>query len=114
MNSEAIETIIAAILAKKPIQFDYVKEGKIQGIRIGNPHIIFAGETREKIPRVWVHLVQTSGASDTQEEFPNWRTFISDFIKDVKVLSDLPEFEISDGYNPDASMYVGTKILARV
>jgi len=114
MNNQNIELIVRAIEAQKPMRFEYVKEGKIRGHRIGNPHIIFRGTTKDGIPRTWCHIVQTGGVSDTLQVFPDWRMFITDSIQDVQIIQDEQSFEIFDGYNPESHIYVGTQILAKV
>lgn len=114
MNAEAIEKIKIAVSTKKPVEFEYVKEGKVRGKRIGNPHIIFAGKTADGTPRIWTHIVQTGGVSDTIVTFPVWRMFVDEFMRNVVILKDEPQFEISDGYNPASHIYIGTEILAKV
>lgn len=112
--NDVVEKIKRAVLARKPVEFEYVKEGKVQGKRIGNPHIIFAGKTKEGVPRIWSHIVQTGGVSDTLEDFPNWRMFIVDFIENVVILEGEASFDVSEGYNPESNMYMGTEILAKL
>ena len=114
MNPQTVELIVRAIQAKKPIEFEYAKEGKIHGQRIGNPHIIFRGTTKDGILRTWCHIVQTGGVSDTLQIFPDWRMFITDSIQNVQIIKDGQNFEIFDGYNPESHMYIGTQILAKV
>ncbi|HCC05279.1 TPA: hypothetical protein DEP58_03155 [Patescibacteria group bacterium] len=114
MNPVLIETIRKAVEARRPISFEYEKEGKVCGERIGNPHVVFAGKTRDGIPRVWIHVVQTGGVSDTLDDFPEWRMFIGEFIRNVVVLEDERQFEVFDGYNPDSHIYTGTEILAKI
>lgn len=114
METVLIEVIRKAIKARKPISFEYEKEGKVRGQRIGNPHIAFAGRTRDGIPRMWIHIVQTAGVSDTLDEFPEWRMFIGEFMRDAVVLQDDPPFEIFNGYNPDSHIYANTEILAKI
>lgn len=103
MNS--LEIIKKAIESQKPIEFEYNREDKVTGKRIGNPHILFN--------KVYVHIFQTGGVSDSGlgSGLP-WRLFITDFIENVKVLSDKPSFEIAEGYNPDSVMYVD--IIAKI
>ncbi len=108
------EIISEAINLRKPIEFEYVKEGKIHGKRIGNPHIIFSGHTKEGDGRTWLHLVQTDGVSDTLCGFPDWRMFIAEHICKVQILRDYPSFEIFRGYNSDSDVYLGTQIIAQI
>jgi len=108
----AIAQIKEAISHRKPIKFEYLKEGKVRGWRFGNPHIAFAGKTQEGDERTYVHIVQTDGVSDTLVNFPDWRMFIVELIGNVEVMHDEPEFALHDGYNPAAAMY--SRTIARV
>lgn len=102
-----IEIIKRAIALKKPIKFEYVRpdKDKVRGKRIGNPHVIFGGTTKEGLQRVWVHIAQTGGVSDTLVVFPDWRMFIMEYITEVTILEEEPCFDIQEGYNPDSEMY---------
>ncbi len=106
--------IVEAIQLRKPIAFEYIKEGKVQGGRIGNPHIIFSGVTKDGIARTWSHIVQTEGVSDTIQVFPDWRMFIVEYVHNPRILSDRSSFSIFDGYNPESHIYIGTHVIARV
>lgn len=106
------EILIKAIKLKKPVEFEYNRPGKIFGKRVGNPHIVFAGTTKEGNRRTWVHIAQTGGVSDTLKKFPDWRIFIMEFITNVRILSDEPVFESQEGYNPNSDMY--TETIAKV
>ena len=114
MNQEIIEIISQAIHERKPIQFEYVKEGKPQGYRKANPHILFSGITKEGIHKTWVHLVQTDGVSETLTTFPDWRSMVVDYMKDVIILREQSNFEIFRDYNPNGEVYNGTRIIAKV
>jgi hypothetical protein len=111
MSSDEL-LIIQAIKMRKPIGYQYNRAEKVVGKRSGNPHAIFRGKTKEGIEKVWVHIVQTGGASDTLTEFPAWRMFISEFVSDVEILVNDPQFPIHDGYNPDSDMY--TEIIEQI
>ncbi len=106
------ELLIEAITQRKPVEYEYNRPGKIVGKRIGNPHIIFAGTTQEGFRRVWVHIAQTGGVSDTLVVFPDWRMFMTEFITEVKILDEEPDFSLQEGYNPKSEMY--SEILAKV
>lgn len=97
-----------AILTRKPIEFQYVRLGKVAGIRAGNPHILFGGTTQEGISRTYVHIVQTGGVSDTLISYPDWRMFIVEYMQDIHILAEEAEFEIHADYNPLAEMYSKT------
>lgn len=99
-----LETLTKAIENKLQISFQYNKPGKIEGIRIGNPHAIFiftskAGKTSTKL-----HLVQVDGVSDSgnKDDFPFWRPFDIEYISDVEILESNGQFEIEAGYNPES------------
>ena len=113
MNNN-IEKIAEAIRNKRPIEFNYHREGKKIGKRIGWPHIIFSGFTKEQEFRTWLHLVQTEGVSDTLDIFPDWRMFIVNYISNVEILYNRPKFEPFEGYNPESDLYKGTKIIEKV
>ena len=100
-----IDLIVQAIMARKPIEFEYVRVGKVAGIREGNPHILFSGTTQQGMDRTYLHIVQTAGASDTLIVYPDWRMFIADYIHNVRIRFDEPEFDIHPEYNPLAEMY---------
>jgi len=104
MNSENL--LKKAIESRKPIEFEYNREGKVCGKRIGNPHVLFIypnGDTME------IHIFQTGGVSDSglNVGLP-WRLFIVEFIENIKILNDEPSFNIAEGYNPNSPMYVNT------
>lgn len=100
MNKE--DLIKKAIASRKPIEFEYIREGKISGRRIGNPHILFQSSANEK----QVHIFQTGGVSDSNlnEGLP-WRLFFVEFIENINILDEEQSFAIAEGYNPDSPMY---------
>lgn len=106
MNNLAL--IEQAILTRKPIEFHYVRLGKVAGVRAGNPHILFGGTTKEGVSRTYVHIVQTGGVSDTLINYPDWRMFIVEYMQDVRIHSGDAEFDIHADYNPFAEMYSKT------
>lgn len=98
---ELLEIIKEAIKSKKPISFKYEKPDKIKGERIGNPHAIYyTGDDN-----ILVDIFQTSGASDTPDNLPDWRQFYLEFIKDVNLLKDEPSFDVADGYDSHSPRY---------
>lgn len=110
-----LELLIKSVEDKRPISFEYNKTGKVSGTRIGNVYaiFIFTSKTGEKSTKL--HIVQTSGVSDTKEEkpFPDFRMFNIGDIEKIQVLSDEPIFDINHKkYNPDWSGY--KHILAKV
>ena len=93
-----IDLLIQAINSKKPISFEYNKEGKKTGERIGNPHALYIftpkDETKPKTTKL--DLVQTFGVSDSKEgdDYPDCSQFDIDQISNVVVLIDEPDFEV--------------------
>ncbi|OHA87738.1 MAG: hypothetical protein A3A96_02090 [Candidatus Zambryskibacteria bacterium RIFCSPLOWO2_01_FULL_39_39] len=100
-----IDLLKLAIQKHKPIEFEYIQDNKPIGKRFGNPHAIFEDTTKGGIEAVYTHIVQTGGVSETLKEFPDWRMFFVDKIKDIKILENEPSFSIQDGYNPFSVMY---------
>jgi hypothetical protein len=89
-----------AIREKVPVQFNYIRIGKTEGIRIGNPHAIFIKRLKSGEEYIYVHIWQTGGATDSGPDLPNWRQFFLDSITDVLPLEDEAPFVIAAGYNP--------------
>ena len=96
------DLIVRAIQLKKSISFEYIKEGKVRGIRIGNPHAIFGHIMTGNIN---VHIFQTDGVSDTAQQLPNWRQFLLKHCSDVQILEDKLCFTAAVGYEPNSAMY---------
>ena len=103
MNKEIIKE---AIEKRKPIEFEYNREGKIRGKRTGNPHCLFVHPDTN---RTEIDIFQTDGVSDSnlKDGLP-WRRFIIDFIEEIKILDDRSLFDIAEGYNPDSVLYVNS------
>jgi hypothetical protein len=100
-----IDTLISAIQTHKPIEFEYIQQGKPMGKRLGNPHAIFRDTTKEGVEKVYVHIFQTEGVSEKPEEIPSWREFIVDKMSSVKILEEKPPFSVENGYNPFSVRY---------
>ena len=102
------EVITQAIELRKPVRFRYVKEGKNPGVRIGNPHALFVHPSTRNLQ---VEMYQTDGVSDSDlnEGLP-WRKFLVEFFKDAEVLSEVPDFLVGEGYNPDSFLYYEAKM----
>ena len=98
MNS--IETIKEAITLKKAIIFEYNKEGKVKGDRIGNPHAIFIHISTRNIT---VDIYQIGGVTDGNDNFPKWGQFLIDHIENVRIINK--NFDLADGYNPISPKY---------
>ena len=84
MTQQDLDTLIKAIKEKKVISFQYNKEGKTYGERLGAPYVIYSGTDGTK---KYVDIYQTSGISDRvatgQSEFPHWVTLEFEFVSDV-------------------------------
>jgi len=100
-----IETLVKAIQLHKPVEFEYIKEGKPPGKRIGNPHAVFEDTTRDGVDNIYTHIVQTSGVSESITVFPKWRLFFIDNIINIRILEEEQSFTIQEGYNPHSTMY---------
>lgn len=101
-----------AIQQRKPISFEYNKEGKVAGERVGNTHAIFIMRKKDESESTKVHLVQTSGVTDSGKGYNEFRTFDILEISNVKILDDSSSFEIHHAYNPSWSGYAN--VIAKV
>lgn len=103
-----LEILIEAIKNKKPISFKYIKEDKKYKI-YGNPYAVFIYTAKNtRIQSTKVHIVQTSGDSDSIEEnpFPRFRMFNIENLNNVTILNDKPSFlNIDKNYNPEWEGY---------
>jgi hypothetical protein len=87
-----------AIHMRRTISFNYIKDGKKQGVRIGNPHALYATKTG----LIMCDIYQTSG--DTEDyTLPDWRAFTIDEIDYVQILG--AEFQPHPSYNREAEKY---------
>ncbi len=105
-----LELITSAIKNKKSISFEYQKQEKVQGKRIGDPHAIFVLTSLKGEQGTKVHIFQTEGVSDSKFEkpLPDFRMFdLFDIVK-VKVLENNPAFIVNEKYNPLWSGYDNT------
>ncbi|KIS42561.1 hypothetical protein [Kosakonia radicincitans] len=94
-----------AIQQRKPISFEYIKEGKVRGERIGNTHAIFIMRRKDGTESTKVHIVQTAGVTDSAPNFPEFKTFDLTELDNVMILDGAPQFEIDAAYNPSWSGY---------
>ena len=95
-----LESIKTAIANRTPISFNYIREGKNPGLRVGNPHAAFIKRLKSGEERVYLHLVQTGGVTDSDTEFPSWRQFFLNDIHNVQLIKDETPFKIAEDYNP--------------
>lgn len=108
---DKLNKLIQAVETRRPITFTYNKPGKIQGTRIGNVHAIFVFVAKSGLKSTKVHIVQTSGVSDSDLEhpFPDFRMFDMNTIDNIEILETEPQFEIfEEKYNPEWSGYENT------
>jgi hypothetical protein len=101
----ALEVLKAAIATRKPVRFQYNKQGKTPGHRVGNPHAVFILRRVNGTESTKVHIVQTGGVSDSGQEFPSFRMFDLSGLSDVEIESSARQFEVSNEYNPEWSGY---------
>lgn len=105
MIKQDLDTLIQAIKEKKVIAFQYNKEGKTFGTRIGAPYVIYSGTDGTK---KYVDLYQSSGISDRvstgQAEFPHWVTLELEFVSDVALTEDT--FVPISGYKRYSKKYM--------
>lgn len=116
-----IEKLTTAIENRKPITFEYNKEGKTAGKRKGNPHALYIFEYKDpnKESKIKLDLVQTGGVSDSREEkpFPDFRQFFITDLSNIEVLENESDFEplyeklneetgeMEKRYNPESDYY---------
>ncbi|MFI5450712.1 hypothetical protein ACHMWN_01015 [Pedobacter sp. UC225_61] len=104
-----LDLLIVAIKNRKPISFEYNKEGKIRGTRIGNPHAVFIFTSKTNVTSTKIHIVQTDGVSDSKElkPFPDFRMFNIEDLTSMVVLEDSLSFEPHyEKYNPEWEGYI--------
>lgn len=101
----SLEILKEAIKMRLPIEFEYNKEGKTPGSRIGNPHAVFIMRKKDGSESTKLHLVQTGGVSDSKQEFPSFRTFDLTELSKVTIRSTDAPFDISEQYNPESDGY---------
>lgn len=109
LSGEEIELLKKAIKMRKPISFEYNKEGKVKGKRIGNPHAVFVFTKKTGEQDIKIHIVQTAWVSDTEpSNFPDFRLFNIKEISKIEILEKEIEFLINEKYNPEWEWYKDT------
>ncbi len=108
----SLEILKEAIEKRMPITFEYNKPDKTPGVRVGNPHAIFIMRKKDGSESTKVHIVQTSGVSDSKQEFPSFRQFNLTEISNVRIKETDTPFDISEDYNAewDGYKYVIAKV----
>lgn len=115
LTMNILDKLVEAINTRTPVSFEYNKPGKVRGIRIGNPHAVFIFTAKSGSKSTKVHLVQTSGVSDSKDRnpFPDFRMFNIEDLSNVELLTDEHQFTIdADKYNPEWDGY--SNVLAKV
>ena len=104
-----LELLKESIENKNTIEFKYLKSGKVDGVRIGNPHAIYFHPTTNN-PTVDVY--QIDGDSDSSQAISGWRPFLLEYIKEISISN--MNFDIAEGYdsNPKSGKY--SKIISKV
>lgn len=105
-----LDILKQAILNRQQISFEYNKEGKVEGQRIGDPYAIFIYTAKNtRIQSTKVHIVQTSGVSDSVEAkpFPSFRMYNIEELSRVQILKESPQFAppFHESYNPEWEGY---------
>ena len=105
-----LETLTEAIKNRQQISFEYNKEGKVKGERIGDPYAVFIYTAKNtRIQSTKVHIVQTSGVSDTigKDEYNVFRMFNIEDLNNVIILKDKKTFgePFHKDYKPESEFY---------
>ena len=95
-----LSVIEQAIRSRTPIRFQYIREGKDPGARMGHPHAVFLRRLKAGGEHVYLHLWQTGGVTDSGEALPSWRQFLLNDISDPVLDQGDRPFPIATGYNP--------------
>ena len=101
----SLEILKEAIEKRMPITFEYNKIGKTAGERVGNPHAVFVMQKKDGSESTKVHVVQTEGVSDSEQEFPSFRMFDLSELSNVEINDTEIPFDISGDYNADWDGY---------
>jgi len=104
-----LEILKQAIKELQPISFEYNKEGKIQGKRIGNPYAVFIHTAKNsRVQSTKVHIVQTAGVSDSEKPFPSFRMYNIEDLSNLKILREEKNFgpPFHEEYNPEWEGYI--------
>lgn len=105
-----LDTLIQAIKNKQQISFEYDKEGKIKGKRIGHPYAVFIHTAKNsRVQSTKVHILQTDGvsASEYEKPFPSFRMYDFEKLTNVAILTDRDPFSppFHEDYNSEWEGY---------
>ncbi len=110
-----LDALTEAIRLKKPVSYEYNKPGKSQGVRIGNPYVVFVFTSKDGKKSTKLHIVQTSGVSDSDDRqpLPSFRTHELDWLSNITILHDQSSFSPNHpDYNPSWEKY--DNVIAKV
>lgn len=81
-----LEVLKQAIKNRQSISFEYNKEGKVSGLRFGNPYAVFIYTSKNtRIQSTKVHIVQKDSVSDSKKE-NSFRMFNSN-LNHIQIIS---------------------------
>jgi hypothetical protein len=106
---DTLKLLQDAIENQKSIEFKYIKTGKVEGTRMGDPHAVFLHPTTNNAT---VDIFQTGGASDSQQLIPRWRPFLLEFIQDITITEK--HFHIAVGYDSNPASKKYSKVISKV
>lgn len=105
---DTISILKLAIESKKPISYEYNRPGKSPGRRVGNPYVAFVFTANDGKQSKKLHIVQTSGVSDSSDRqpLPSFRTHEIESLSNVTILQNEPSFNPNHpDYNPNWEKY---------
>ena len=100
-----LDLLKQAIGSRSPISFEYNKEGKIPGQRIGNAHAVYIMRTIDGTETTKVDIAQTGGVTDSGKPFPSFRIFFFDVLSEINIQESGSPFPIHPDYNPESPRY---------
>jgi len=106
-----LKVIEEVITTRTPISFEYVRERKTPGDRIGNPHAVYLRKLQSGEKKVYLDVWQTGGVTDSRKgdskkgELPGWTTCFLDDVVNIELKADEAPFDITTNYNPHADKF---------
>ena len=101
LMGEVLNQVRDAIRRRLPMSFQYIKESKTRGRRVGHPHVLFVAPSGQTSCLV----LQTEGATDSEQSLPSWRQFELRFFVDVTVLDGQGPFPIRADFQKEHDRY---------
>jgi hypothetical protein len=96
-----LELLKKAIKIGKPIRYEYNREDCVIGIRYGNPHAIYIHPETKNLN---IDIFKTNGVY-TKIKPPSWNIYIINYISNVEIFEEKPEFENAPKYKPNSERY---------